>query len=298
MENLYKNFEWLRERLEKGTSVIKIAQECGVNIKTIYKYIKKFQLINPSKRKKKVYQEKAWLEKMLKTHSVSEIAQICNVWPSTILSWIHRHQLPLSQPKQPLKIAISLEVREFIDGLMLAGAYFRGESRKSGFLQIRDESLTFLNWVRGRLEQGGISCRIERKTGYFVLRTKSITELWDICSRWKGRKLPPDFHFTPTIALVWFIHKGHNEQSSWRGKTRYSRALRFWVKRFSPKDQKRLLEELKKIGIKSPALYQTSKISMIRIAPSDTLSFLKYIRECPEELEEAFGQKWKIARGF
>lgn len=97
---------------------------------------------------------------------------------------------------------------------------------------------------------------------------------------------------------MWFLHKGHNEQYSHKGKKGYTRAIRLWVYRFPKKDRQKLLSEIKrKIGIKKATLYEGLRIAMVRIPSSESAKFLKYIGECPPELESTFSQKWKIVLG-
>lgn len=297
---MYKNKEWLRREI-KRKGVRQIAFEEGVSIGTIYYYLRKFRIVLPSQLRERKYQNKEWLAKMIKDYTPREIAEICGVWPATIISWLHRFDLPVASPKKPLNIELSPEAQEFLDALLLNGAYFN-KGNHSASLAIRDESFLYLEWVKNKLQKFGILAHIRQKRKSYILSTRFFTQLYFYCLRWRKKEktvLPNDFSLTPTIALIWFLHKGHNEMYSKRGKRGYTRALRLWILRFPKKDRERLIKEIQeRIGIKDVCLYQSNKIAMIRIPSVESEKFFDYIGDCPPELESTFGLKWKIGKGL
>ncbi len=300
-ERKYRNRRWLKEQLNRK-SVFTIAKECGVSPYTIYKWLWRFGLGLPSLKIERPYQNKEWLKNAIQEMNVREIASFCRVWPSTIIKWLHRHHLPVSPPKKPLELELTSEAKEFVDALMLNGAFCgMGLSKQSTSLLIRDENLRYLKWVKAKLEEFGIPSSIKSEKKDHRLRTRFITGFSRVRAKWfRGgvKKLPPDFNLTPTVALIWFLHKGHIEQWRKKGKAQYVPAIRLWVFRFSEKDRQRLLQELeKKIGI-SASLYKSDRFAMIRIPVGESKKFLNYIGGCPPELESVFGKKWRLIRGY
>lgn len=298
---MYKNKEWLKREI-KRKGVRKVAFEEGVSINTIYRYLRNFGIVLPSQSRERRYQNKEWLAKMIKDHTPREIAEICGVWPATIISWLHRFDLPVASPKKPLDIELSKEAQEFLDALLLNGAHLK-RGNLSASLVIRDESFLYLEWVKNKLKEFGIPANIRQKGRSHILSTRFFTQLYHYYLRWRKKEktvLPSDFSLTPTIALIWFLQKGHNEMYSGKGGKRgHTRALRLWILRFPKKDRERLIKKIQeRMGIEDVCLYQSDKIAMVRIPRAESEKFFDYIGDCPPELESTFGLKWKIGKGL
>jgi len=92
-EKLYQNKEWLEEQYVKlGKSTIQIAEELGVSETVILKWLKRFEIPIRRWHKKGKYTNKEWLynEYYVKGKSIKQIAEECNVKPSSVRYWFDR----------------------------------------------------------------------------------------------------------------------------------------------------------------------------------------------------------------
>lgn len=190
-------------------------------------------------------------------------------------------------------------MKDFVDGLILSGAHLRARAtQKSASLWLRDENSNYLEWVRQQLKAIGIetSSFVCLEDGSFRLITRFSPNLYPFYLKWykKGKKrLPHDFELSPIVALIWFLRGGHIEKIN---RSRYTPAIRLWIFRFPRTDREQILREFAaKIGI-HVSLYEGKQYAMLRIGVKDVPKFLKYIGECPKELEATFGEKWQILK--
>ena len=97
-EKTYQNKIWLLDRWNDGWTLTKMAQYCGVSLKTVSHYFKQTN-IKPkegawTKRNKPAkYGDKDWLERELKKKSTRQIGKECNVSHSAILNWKNKFGL-------------------------------------------------------------------------------------------------------------------------------------------------------------------------------------------------------------
>jgi len=92
-EKLYQNKEWLEEQYVKlGKSTIQIAEELGVSETVILKWLKKFGIPIRRWHKKGKYTNKEWLynEYYVKEKSIKQIAEECDVDPSSVKYWFDK----------------------------------------------------------------------------------------------------------------------------------------------------------------------------------------------------------------
>ena len=300
MKEIYCDPALLKKELESN-SVKEIALKYGVSIHAVYERIKALNLTPPSRRVERPYRNRAWMEeKVQQRMTLRKIASLCGAHHSTILTWMHIHNLPTPRPKKLWHCDISPRMVELFDGLLLGGgALLIRDKGNSAYFVTRSETKEYLEWVETRLKSLGISqVRIaasERKDKKQALFTGTYYELLPVYKRWyrkEKKDVPLDFSLTPDIALCWFLRGGHFEQND--GKTR--KAIRIWIDRYSVAGRRRLIKELVKIGM-HPSLYVMKRGTMIRIPTAESQLFLDYIGigECPDELRKPFG-RWKIIR--
>lgn len=101
----YKKKDWLREQyIQKQLPAHEIAEQLGVSNNTIYSWLDRFGI---SRRpaaseipEEAPYVDSSWLREKYceKGLSTREIAKIAEVHPNTILTWLHRHEIPVEEP--------------------------------------------------------------------------------------------------------------------------------------------------------------------------------------------------------
>lgn len=104
----YKNKEWLELQLQ-NKSAATIAQEIGCGEITIYRWKKKFGIVN----KKYLYQDKAWLQEQLKTKNCKEIALICGAKQFTVQEWAKKLELDIHFKLYQDKSWVKKQLEEF-----------------------------------------------------------------------------------------------------------------------------------------------------------------------------------------
>lgn len=102
----YKNKEWLKEQLvTKNRTTHDVAVECGINVRSLSDWIKRFN-IDISFKYDKPYHHKEWLEEQLKqnNNSIVEISNLTGFKPDTLREWCHRFGLTPERRKQKLNV--------------------------------------------------------------------------------------------------------------------------------------------------------------------------------------------------
>jgi transposase-like protein len=93
----YQNKEWLeKEYIENGRFLKTIAKECGVRLKAVSYWARKFGLTeNKPKNKNTPYKNKKWLydEYIEKNKPMAQIARDLGVHYETIGRWVTKHKL-------------------------------------------------------------------------------------------------------------------------------------------------------------------------------------------------------------
>ncbi len=99
------NYDFLyNEKIIKQKSIEQIAEENGISITPVVKYLKKYKLyqLNDARRRNnranQVLEDKEKLAKLYKKHSMQEIAESLGSTKATVSRWMNIHQIEIKAP--------------------------------------------------------------------------------------------------------------------------------------------------------------------------------------------------------
>ena len=107
---MYRNKEWLKnEFLINKKSARDIATECGVGENTIFRYVKKYNIVKEVPK----YKNKEWLNCNIQIKTDLEIALECDTSEATIARWRKRLQLEKHKPKYQDREWLIAEIKKY-----------------------------------------------------------------------------------------------------------------------------------------------------------------------------------------
>lgn len=218
----YKDPDWLREQyLDEGMSQTDIADECGVTLDTIQRWMGKFDIEARDYGgydKDALFKKEDWLRQKYEVEELTlkEMAGLTELDSEvTLLRWMDHHDISRREPSMGNNAHLSNHAIEFIDGLLLGDGHLSlRKGALSAVYEHSDSERRYVEWLSNKLVEFGIkqSGKIQSlPNGSYSYKSLSYRDLKPLLDRWYVdgiRQLPNDLEPTPTLLKNWYIGDG------------------------------------------------------------------------------------------
>ena len=272
------------------------------------------------------YKDKDWLynEYITNRKTQQNIANECNVNKSCICKWLKRHNIKSPYIKH---IKLSQKLIEFLNGEMLGDGGLYSVNNVSANFQYGTKHKEYLEWllkllsIYGLEDTGGIHSynkqnkKNKRISTTYTYQTRRYRELKKLHNMWYlqhhsfcpscdivfnddeliskycpicnkhllyKKIVPMNIKLTPVTLRQWYIGDGNLHK--------YGNYIRLFTKAFPKSGVELLVRELNKLNFKC----KRNKNNIIVLSAKSTRSFLNYIGNCPKEITNIYGYKWKL----
>lgn len=252
----------------------------------------------------KKYKDVTWLKRQYyeEQKSTHEMAKIVGVCSKTITNYMDKFGLKRRPATNINYVKLSEEAYEFLTGELLGDAsVIWGEKPTSAYYSLTSKHEAYLKWIESKLLTFGILKRghilsYKNKYGtYWLLQTKYYrTQMPGLRWLWypNGKKIVPhNITLTPLTTKIWFIEDGCAINSH------YIKRIELATNGFYEEDVFFLVDQLQK-ALGTNKIYRTQSNTITLSKQSVIKRFYNYIGECPKEIINVFGYKWKLVNSL
>ena len=185
---------------------------------------------------------------------------------------------------------------ELITGEMLGDGHIRKLESGSCMYAHFSKHRPYLTWLANELELQGFSTKLTsqlherrgRQHDVYRLRTRIDPRLEAIHREWytaDAKAVPEDFNISPIILRQWYIGDGTGFIGSQQSQVQLTSQL-------TEEDGQKMIDEFKNVGVQASQQVNGS----LHIWKRSHTRFFEYMAELPDEIDECFGYKWRLAR--